>query len=152
MKEKIIVAIIAILVLIGAIFTAKMIKNDNEVEEEQGEKTIISEEVTDECTEEYKTSLKEDDEKVVSSSEEKVSANSAMILKKYYKQCGHTINEYLEVPKEIVNMTQEEVTENFPDWELIGFASNEITLFKEENGSCGEHFRLREEERKSSHL
>ena len=32
-----------------------------------------------------------------------------MILKKYYQGCEHTINEYAEIPPELVNLTQEEI-------------------------------------------
>lgn len=51
MKEKIIVAIIVAIVLIGVIFSIIMIKNDNGKEHETQEKLKISENpVTDECT------------------------------------------------------------------------------------------------------
>lgn len=152
MKEKIIVAAIAIIVVIGAIFTAMMIKGEEEAEPKQEEKTIISEKVTDECTEEYEISIRSQEVTEASSSQEKLSANSAMILKKYFVGCEHTINEYAEIPPELVNLTQEEIVKQFPEWELIGFTPNEIILFKEVNGQCGEHFILREAERKNSNI
>ena len=146
MKEKIIVGIISIIVLIGAIFTAIKIRNNNEKEGIKEEELIISHEsVTDECTEEYKIAQINDEIQEVSSAEEKISSNSILILKKYYKECGHTINEYTEILPELVNMTQDEIGEEFIDWDLIGFSSREVTLFKEFDGNCGEHFRLKEE-------
>ena len=151
MKEKIILAVIATLVVIGAIFTAMVIKSEEEIEQKQ-EEIIISEKVTDECTEEYEISMLSQDATEASSSDEKISANSAMILKKYYQGCEHTINEYAEIPPELVNLTQEEIIKQFPEWELIGFNSNEIILFKEVNGQCGEHFILRDVERKNNNL
>lgn len=147
MKEKVIVAIIAIIVLIGAIFTAIMIRN-NETSKENTtqEKLIVSEDpVTDECTEEYKLAQQSEETKEVNSSDEKISSNSALVLKKYYKECGHTINEYVEMLPELVNMTEEEVADKFQDWELIGFNTREVTLFKEFEGTCGEHFTLKDE-------
>lgn len=152
MKENIIVAIVSIIVIIGAIFTAMVIKSDDEPMQKQEEKIIISEEVTDECTEEYEISMREEALAQASSVDEKISANSAMILKKHYKECNHTINEYTEILPELVNLTQEEIIEEFPEWELIGFAPNEIILFKEVEGVCGEHFKLREEMRKNSNI
>lgn len=146
MKEKLIVGIICLLVLTGAIFTVVIISN-NKSDNNQGQNIIISQvPVTDECTEEYELIAKQE-EKVqeVSSGDDKISSNSALILKKYYKACGHTINEYVEMLPELVNMTQDEIDEKFIEWELIGFSSREITLFKEFEGTCGEHFRLREE-------
>ena len=151
MKEKIIVAIIAILVVIGAIFTAVLIKSEEDIEPKQDE-IIISDKVTDECTEEYEISMLSQEVAEASSSDEKLSANSAMILKKYYQGCEHTINEYAEIPPELVNLTQEEIIKQFPEWELIGFNPNEIILFKEVNGQCGEHFILRDVERKNNNL
>ncbi len=146
MREKLIVAGIAITVLIGAIFTAVIIKNSLNDEDIQRRKMLISENsVTDECTEEYETAQKEQEAQEANYIEEKVSSNSALILKKYYKTCGHTINEYVEMLPELVNMTQDEIDEKFIEWEVIGFNSKEVTLFKEIDGVCGEHFRIREE-------
>jgi len=145
MKEKVIVGIIATSVLIGAIFTAIIIKN-NKNESKNIEETIISKEpVTDECTEEYETASQEQEAQEANYREEKISSNSALVLKKYYKACGHTINEYVEMLPELVNMTQDEIDEKFIEWELIGFSAREVTLFKEFEGTCGEHFRLKEE-------
>lgn len=146
MKEKVIVAIIAIIVLIGAIFTAVMIRKNNKIDDNTQEKLIVSEDpVTDECTEEYKIAQQSEEAKEVNSSDEKISSNSELVLKKYYKECGHTINEYVEMLPELVNMTEEEVADKFQDWELIGFSSREVTLLKEFEGTCGEHFTLKEE-------
>ena len=145
MKEKIIVGIIAALVLIGAIFTSIIIRNDKKEEKTEEELIISDEPVTDECTEEYKIAHQSEEITEVSSSEEKISSNSALVLKKYYKECGHTINEYVEMLPELVNLTEEEVSDKFQDWDLIGFSTREVTLLKEFEGTCGEHFSLREE-------
>ena len=148
MKEKIIVGIIAVLVLIGAIFTAIIIRNEKEKDRPEEEMIISQEPVTDECIEEYQVAEEDDGITEVSSSEEKISSNSALILKKYYKECGHTINEYAEMLPELVNMTEDEIGDKFKDWELIGFSTREVTLLKEFEGACGEHFSLKEEEGK----
>lgn len=144
MKEKIIVGIISILVLIGAVFTTIIIRNDTKKEENYEIRKISQTPVTDECTEEYQIAQQENDAQEVNSSEDKISSNSALILKKYYKECGHTINEYAEMLPELVNMTEEEVSDKFHEWELISFNTREVTLFKEFEGTCGEHYSLRE--------
>ena len=142
MKEKVIVGIISIIVLIGAIFTAIMLKNENQKE---NNKQIVSQKpVTDECTEEYKIAMQEET-KEVNSSDNKISSNSLLILKKHYKECGHTINECVEMLPELVNMTEDEIEQKFIEWELIDFSTKEVTLFKELEGTCGEHFRMKEE-------
>ena len=145
MKEKIIVGIISILVLIAAVFTATIIQSEDKQENGNKPITISKEPVTDECTEEYEMAQRESEITEVSSSEDKISSNSLLLLKKYYKECGHTINEYAEMLPELVNLTEEEVADKFQDWELIGFSTREVTLLKEFEGTCGEHFLLKEE-------
>ena len=118
-------------------------KGVNENEEKEIEDTIIlNTEVSDECTEEYEISQNNIVEPT-NSTEEKISANAMLILKKYYKQCEHTINEYVEIPVELVNMTEKEVQAEYPEWELIGFTSNEVILYKEFDERCKEHFILK---------
>ena len=147
MKEKFIVGIIVAIVLIGVIFSVIMIKNNNEKWHEVKEKLILSEKpLTDECTEEYELTRISQEIEQVNSSDEKISSNSQLILKKYYKECGHTINEYAEMLPELVNLTEEELIEKFQDWNLVKFTTKEVTLRKEFEGSCGEHFSLKEEE------
>ena len=144
MKEKIVITVIAIIILIVGISTAIMIKNNKNTSKQN---IIISEEpLTDECTEEYKIAQNNQESREVNSSDEKISLNSVLILKKYYKECGHTINEYVEMLPELINMTEDEVAGKFQDWELIGFSNGEVTLFKEIDGNCGEHFILKEED------
>lgn len=147
MKEKLIVGIIVAIVLIGVVFSMMMIKNNNEKETKIKEKLIVSEKyVTDECTEEYELARISQETEQVNSSDEKISSNSQLILKKYYKECGHTINEYVEMLPELVNLTEEELIDKFQDWNLVKFTTKEVTLRKEFEGSCGEHFSLKEEE------
>lgn len=143
-KENIIVGIIAVIVIIGAIFTAIIIRNEKQSNNIQSKENtiILNEEVSDECTEEYAKSIREVVEQT-SSTEEKISANAILILKKYYTQCQHTINEYVEMPPELVNMTEQEVREEYPEWDLIGFSTNEIILYKEFDERCKEHYNLK---------
>ena len=84
----------------------------------------------------------------VVSEPEKISINAQLILKKYFSQCDHTINKYTEMPEECINMTKEELQEQYPDWEVIGFEPNKVTLYKEFDDTCGEHFKLKIEDGK----
>ena len=79
-----------------------------------------------------------------SGEEKKVSPNAALILKKYFKGCKHTTKSYVEIPKELVNLTEKEVNEFYNDWTVVSFAPNEIVLQKEVEGNCNEHYALRE--------
>lgn len=145
MKEKVILIIISLLVLSGAIFTAIIIRNENNEKKIQEEIVISKEPITDECTEEYRISQVSEEAEQVNSSDDKISSNSQLILKKYYRECGHTINEYVEMLPELVNLTEEEIMDKFEEWNLIKFTPKEVTLHKEFEGICGEHFTLKEE-------
>lgn len=142
-KVKIIIGTIlsiAILFMIYVLF----IKQDKLIVENENN-TYISKVIEDECTVEYE---KMQNATKVSFEEEKLSANAILILKKYYQQCEHTINEYVELPQELVNLTEQEVQAEYPDWEVIGFETGKLTLYKEIDNVCGEHFKLRIEDGK----
>ena len=144
MKNMTKIIIVSVLLVIIIAIITDIISSKNKEEENVSESnTYISEVIEDECTEEY---INEQNATSVSSTEEKVAANAILILKKYYTQCDHTINEYVELPQELVNMTKEEVQAQYPDWEVIGFEQGKITLYKEFNDVCGEHFKLRIED------
>lgn len=138
--------IITVLLTIAIILTIYFVFNrEQEIEEESENNTYVSELIEDECTEEYEQSIKAT---TVVSTEEKLTANAILILKKYYQNCEHTINEYAELPQELVNMTEKEVQSEYPDWEVIGFEKGKLTLYKEFDDVCGEHFRLKVEDGK----
>jgi len=141
-KAKIIIGIILTILIIMASYI--LFFNKEEISNEITEDNIyISKIIEDECTEEY---IKTRNATTVSATEEKLASNAILILKKYYRECEHTINEYVELPQELVNMTEEEVQEQYSDWEVIGFEKGKLTLYKEFDDVCQEHFKLRLED------
>ena len=143
MKKQYIIAICIIAFFTSLIITMNIVK-ENKLQNTKKE-AKISGKVKDECTEEYTKETKIEE---VVATKEKVSANSQLIIKKYFKQCDHTINEYVEMPQELVNLTKEEVQNKYNDWKVIGFEPNKVTLYKEFDDMCGEHFKLKVEEGK----
>ncbi len=142
---KIIFAIVFFIILvISSVCFVMNINKKNNVEPES--KVYTSEVIKDECTDEYE--VEQQNVSTVYSTEEKVATNAILILKKYYSKCEHTINEYVELPQEIVNMTKEQVQAHYPDWEVIGFESGKVTLYREFDDVCGEHFKLKIEDGK----
>lgn len=141
------IKIIAIIFLTISIILLSYILFRREEENDKGieNNTYISEVIEDECTQEYEETQ---NATVVSATEEKLSANAILILKKYYEQCDHTINEYVELPQELVNLTEKEVQAEYADWEVIGFEKGKLTLYKEYEDVCGEHFKLKIEDGK----
>lgn len=145
MNNKLMMIIVAALLIVSTVYSIYAIFSDDDISDEDGTNTMISEVVEDECTEEYQEMQ---NTTTVAWSTEKLSANAILILKKYYIQCEHTINEYVELPGELVNLTEEEVQSQYPDWEVIGFEAGKLTLYKEIDDVCGEHFKLKVEDGK----
>lgn len=144
-----IIIISVVLAICAGMATYFIVRQNKKSETIPETNTYISEKIEDECTEEYKEEqMANQNTAEVSSTEEKVAANAILILKKYYTKCDHTINEYVELPKELVNLTKEQVQEKYSDWEVIGFEKGKITLYKEFDDVCGEHFKLKIEDGK----
>lgn len=72
--------------------------------------------------------------------ENKVSINTKLILRKYYLDCNHIISKEVELPKELINLSKEEIIVEYPDWEIENFSDKELILYKKVYGICGEHF------------
>ncbi len=138
-----IIIISIVLAICAGVATYFIVKQNKKSEIIPETNTYISEKIEDECTEEYKEEQGQENTTVVSSTEEKVAANAILILKKYYTKCDHTINEYVELPQELVNLTKEQVQEKYKDWQVIGFEKGKVTLYKEFDDVCGEHFKLK---------
>ena len=137
-----IIAIIIIGIILGIFIYNNNANNNKQNSIVENEINIVSEKVTDECTEEYQNSEKEIE---TDSQEEKISPNGLLTLKKYYEECNHTINEYVDIPQDLVNGTEEDLKKEYPYWQVEKYSSNDIILYKEFNSNCGQHFVLRED-------
>lgn len=137
-----IIAIIIIGIILGIFIYNNNANNNKQNSIVENEINIVSEKVTDECTEEYQNSEKEIE---TDSQEEKISPNCLLTLKKYYEECNHTINEYVDIPQDLVNGTEEDLKNEYPYWQVEKYSSNDIILYKEFNSNCGQHFVLRED-------
>lgn len=127
---------IALIILTSAV-VYQNIKYDKLAKEE--------EKVTDECIYENNEIENDIDEIKVSETETKVSLNAELVIKKYYKECGHTTEEKRNVANDMVNKTQEEIEKLYPDYKVESFFNNKIVLIKEEEGQCDEHYIVRDE-------
>ena len=96
--NKIIVAIISILVILLAIFFGTtMYKNEEQgkVTNQVENVTELSEQIVDECTEEFEEMQKanEIDTQANSQEEIKLSPNCSFTFKTHYQGCGHISNQ-----------------------------------------------------------
>lgn len=148
MKKNWIIILVIAIIIIGIIAgMAIWQKNTNKLKENnivENEINKVSEEIIDECTDEYKE-LEEQAklELEANSTEEKISPNCLLILKRYYKECEHAINEYLEIPKNLVNGNKEDLEDEYANWEVKQYSSTQIVLYKEFDSNCGQHYILR---------
>lgn len=78
-----------------------------------------------------------------SSQEDKISPNAVLTIEKYYKGCGHTIEDEAEIPEEAVNKTKQELQEIYSTWTIKEFSPSKVTLYKELDGICNEHYLLK---------
>lgn len=148
MKKSWIIILVIAVMIIGIICGISIyeknkgnLKNSNIIKNEINK---ISEEIIDECTEEYEILEKQAHlDLEANSGEEKISPNCQITLKRYYKECQHTINEYIDIPVNLVNKTQEELQEEYLNWEIKKYSSTEIILYREFESECGQHFILR---------
>lgn len=139
--KKWIYVIIVVVIIIIAIFVGNMLfkSNDNTNTENQVQNNIKQQD-------ELEENIFTNDISVSSIEQEKISPNAVLILKKHYEQCDHTIKEYAKIPEEYVNLNQDELEEKQEGWEIEGFSKDEVTLIKDINSVCNEHYVLREKD------
>ena len=142
--NKIITGLVCAIVILGAIITAVTISRPNESEEQlQIETNVADENILDECTDEYEE-LQENEMLETDAQEEKISPNCSFTVRTYYKGCGHITSEYNNIPEELVNKTEQELKEMYPEYMVETFKSNEIVVYKEKEGECGEHYLVKD--------
>lgn len=127
------IMLLAVSMSIGYFIYTVQFAKQNEIEMAQKE-TIIENQVENENS--ILTNVEE----------EKVTPSTQFILQKHYVQCGHTTVDYVEIPSEIVNMTQEQIQEQYQEWKIAKFSREEVILKKEESGNCDQHYVLRKKE------
>ncbi len=127
--------IIAILVGIYMYNSTNKTNNDKKIENNLSTNKIVANQI------DY--SIKNDITIKTNTSEEKISPKATFTLKRKYKECGHTLKEYKQIPEDLVNLTKEEIEERYSEWEIESFTKNSCVLLKEEMGLCGEHYVLR---------
>lgn len=100
------------------------------------------EDYEDECTQEY------EEEKVIQTSSKniRISPNAEVITYKHYKGCDHDKKEIEDVPKEVVNMDEEEVKKYYSNEEVKDITEYKIELYKEYEGVCNEHYIIKEKD------
>lgn len=142
--NKIITGLVCAIVILGAIITAVVISKPNESEEQlQIETNVADENILDECTDEYEE-FQENEMLETDAQAEKISPNCSFTVRTYYKGCGHITSDYNNIPEELVNKTEQELKEMYPEYMVETFKSNEVVVYQEKEGECGEHYLVKD--------
>ena len=151
MRKSIIISAIIVLFILGTVIGVLLLKNSLKDEENVEISEQDSEEILDECTDEYENMLQDNTLVEETSTEsEKISPNCSIVFRRYYKECGHTIEQYSSIPAELVNKTEEDLQQQYEGWTIEEFSKNQIVLYREFDSECGEHYILREKDGKES--
>lgn len=137
--NRIIIILLAIIVIIGAMITAVFIY----LPDENNTNTTIQEiAVENTVVNETKEEISTNNLNIVetNTNEIRISPNAFITFKEVYSKCGHTTEEFVEVPKEFVNLTENELKEKYKEWTVEKFTDTDIILKKEVDGSCNEHY------------
>ncbi len=147
MKKTWIIMLAIAIIIIGIIAgisihekNNKKIAKNNIIENEINE---VSEKIVDECTDEWNRLQEARLEIEVNAKEEKISPNCRLTLKRYYTECQHTINEYIDISQSLVNATKKDLEKEYSNWEVKEYSSTEIVLYREFDSDCGQHFILK---------
>ena len=71
-----------------------------------------------------------------------------MVIKKNFKLCGHTTENKMNIPIEMVNYTKSDVEKKYTGWNIEKFTQEEVVLSKEIEANCDSHYVLKIEEEK----
>ena len=83
--------------------------------------------------------------KAVVAVESKISPYATLTIEKFFKTCAHTTLETVEIPKELVNMTKEELQAKYEKWYIKKFTDKEVHLYREVEANCSSHFVVKED-------
>lgn len=128
--RKITIIIITIGIILGFLIGIYLYNTNQE-----SKNLIISEK------EETKIETKKED-KEVSNQEKLITPNTKIIIKTYYKDCNHIIEESATPADEWINLNEEELSKQANNFTIQKFSPEEVVLYKEENGFCNEHYLL----------
>ena len=136
--NKVILILVSIIIIIVSIITAVVIYNGED--EEQAKVSIKNVETN--TTNTLENNVSSDNQNVVETNvkEVRISPNAFITFKETYEGCGHTKVDFVEVPEDFVNLSEEELKDKYSDWNIEKFTDTDIILSKDFEGSCDEHF------------
>ncbi len=137
MRKEWIIGIIAVILLIISIFLGIYVYNMKHTKDSNMLDNIQLAKI-------YNQNSLQNELVSTSSSEERISPNGIIIEKQYFKDCDHIIRNEIPAEENLINCTKEELAKKYSGWNIEEFTSNKVTLYKESEGFCPEHYVIRE--------
>lgn len=86
----------------------------------------------------------EDRDIIVTRYRDTIDSNTSLIYKTLYSQCDHIVEEEGQVTEDLIGLNregfQEYLISNQTGWEIESFEKVEITLLRQVNGACPDHY------------
>lgn len=144
--KKFFIVLAGLSVIVCAIYAGSKMYEKNNHSSEQVKMDGVAEVIEDDCTEQWNELNSVEQENIQANSQESVrlSPKCSLIYETKYEKCGHVSKQYKNITQDLVNKTERDINELYPDWAVKEFDSNELVLLKSESGECGEHYVLRD--------
>ena len=139
--KKAILAIILLLIIVFGFLIGRYIYKISALENNSNIEIAENKKIEDECTLEYELL---EEIKQANANEEKISPNAKLITNIYYNECGHTVKTISDIENKYINLNKEEFQEEYKDWEIKEFLPERITIYKESEGICNEHYLVKD--------
>ena len=136
MKKEWILGIIAFILLIISIVLGIYVYNLNKTKDSNMLHSVQLAQI-------YNQNNSSNEAVSTSSTEERISPNCTIVEKQYYKDCDHIIRNEIPVENNLINYTKEDLEKKYKGWNVEEFTSNKVTVYKENEGFCPEHYVIR---------
>ena len=74
----------------------------------------------------------------------KISPNCTIVEKQYFKGCDHITKNIKDIDEEWINYTEEQIKEQYSNWNIESFSHNQVIVSQENEGFCNEHYVIKE--------
>lgn len=88
----------------------------------------------------------DESEEAMNEAEVKISPYAKLIIEKHYTKCGHSTVDIMDIPKELINFTEDEFKKKYDKWEVKEFKPKEISIYRDIDANCSSHFVIKEDE------
>jgi len=70
----------------------------------------------------------------------KTDENTIFVVRKYFRGCGHIVEEKSNLGKEYIGMTEDDFKRIFPGWQIEAFNTRYVVISRAFDGYCPNHY------------